>query len=234
MGIHRFCHYELRTTELDAARAFYTAVLGPGLFGSDVTLSPLPERLRVLGVPAHWLGHVGVEDVEATLARMVAQGAQQLGPIQRAADGSVCAVLRDPSEAVLALRTQAPAQAPSPVAWQLLHTQDEARAFAWYASALGWSAGERLDLGPEVGCFQEFAWDASGHGAGAIANSARLRHVHPHWLFYFAVPELEAALARVRAHGGIVLHSLRTPGGDLVAPCDDPQGAGFALYQRSA
>ena len=50
-------------------------------------------------------------------------------------------------------------------------------------------------------------------------------------LFFFPVADIENSLSKVRAGGGIALGLRQTPGGDIVVPCDDPQGAAFALYQ---
>jgi predicted enzyme related to lactoylglutathione lyase len=50
------------------------------------------------------------------------------------------------------------------------------------------------------------------------------------WLYYFNVPAIDAALARVSAGGGKVLNGpMEVPGGSWVAQCMDPQGAMFAL-----
>jgi predicted enzyme related to lactoylglutathione lyase len=93
----------------------------------------------------------------------------------------------------------------------------------------GWTATDVLDLGPEM-C-QLFSWDESGRTAGGMTSAARSPHIHAHWLFFFRVADIEDSLARVRARGGKVLGPMQTSSGDIVAACDDPQGAAFALYQ---
>ncbi|MBC8133309.1 MAG: hypothetical protein H7X95_10045 [Deltaproteobacteria bacterium] len=232
MSVGRFCRYELRTTNLAAARGFYRDVLPSEFWDCDVSLAPLPESAAAHGAPAHWLGHIGVTDVAATVDRIVALGGQQLGPIERGSDESFQAVLRDPFGAVLALTSETGVRPRTAVAWHLLHTQDHVRAFALYADLFAWTATEVQDLGPEMGCHQAFSWDESRLNAGGVANTARLPHIHPHWLFYFHVPEMEAALATVRARGGQVLGPMRTSSGDLVAACSDPQGAAFGLHSK--
>jgi predicted enzyme related to lactoylglutathione lyase len=231
MAGSRFCRYEFRTNDMNAARAFYTDVFGSQLWGPDVTLAPLPERAAARGAPAHWLGHIGIRDVEETAERLVALGGQQLGPTRRSTDQSSHAVLRDPFGAVMAVSAEMPTAGRAPVAWHLLHTQDHERAFASYAALFGWIATEVLDFGPETGRQQAFAWDKSGGSVGSMASTARLPDVHPHWLFFFHVVDIEDSLARARARGAKVLGPMLTPNGDLVAPCDDPQGAAFGLYQ---
>jgi predicted enzyme related to lactoylglutathione lyase len=246
MANGRFERYELRTTDLNAARAFYTDVFGLQFWRAELSIVALPERAAAQGAPAHWLGHIGVRDVERTVGEMVALGGQQLGPMHRRGDGSPAAVLRDPFGAVLAISDIAPAlrgRAISisdqtsavhgdAVAWHLSCTRDHERAFAAYAALFGWSATELLDRG-ELGWHQHFAWDESRRTVGSMSDGARLPHVHPQWLFFFPVDDIAAAVARVRAHGGLVVDTMQTASGDLVAPCDDAQGAAFGLYQHA-
>jgi len=233
MPASRFCRYELRTTDPNAARAFYASVFGAQFWGDDVSLAPLPERAIARGAPAHWLGHLGVGDVEETVERAVALGAQPLGPIERSGEGASRAVLRDPFGAVMAVSSETATPLRASVARHLLHVQDEERALAFYGALFGWSAKELLDLGPAIGRQRVFAWDESGRSAGSIANTARLPHVHPHWMFHFPVMDMTDALGRVRALGGKPMEPIQTPNGDLVAACDDPQGAAFALVRRA-
>ena len=182
----RFCRYELRTTDLSAASAFYTHVLGSQFWDSNVSLSSLPDRAAARGAPAHWLGHIGVRDVEEMTRRIATLGGQQLGPVQADAAGLLHAVVRDPFGAVLAVSSEAVSSRPSAV-WHVSHTEDHEQAFAWYADLFGWTSTERLDLGPERGRHQLFAWDESARSVGSMANTARLPHIHPQWLFFFPV-----------------------------------------------
>ncbi|MEW6435319.1 MAG: VOC family protein [Myxococcota bacterium] len=208
----RFARIELRTTDVDAARAFYAAVLPGG--ADDVTA--LPAALRERGVPAHWLGHLGVDDVEAATRAFVALGASLPGPPRPGAPVTV----RDPGGAVVALT---PGGAPErrDVAWHQLLCGDLERTAAAYAGAFGWR------FGPREGAQQRFGWDA-GADAGLLVDVAAWPGAHPHWLFHFAVPDLDAAVAEVRARGGVVAAVVDT-GGARVAVCEDPQGAAFAL-----
>jgi predicted enzyme related to lactoylglutathione lyase len=119
------------------------------------------------------------------------------------------------------------------VVWHLLSAQDEALAFAVYAELFGWTSLEALDLGPERGRHVTFTSGGSTQAVGSISNLARLPHVHPQWLFFFATENLDESLARVRKGGGLTLGAAVTADGRLVAPCDDPQGAAFGLYQVS-
>jgi predicted enzyme related to lactoylglutathione lyase len=227
----RFCRYELRTTDVGAARQFYTELFGPELWGHAITVVPLPERAAARGAPAHWLGHICVDDVDDALRRFAASGAEQLGPLERHAAGTARAIVRDPNGAVVALTSE---QAPPPgdrIKWHVLHAKDEERAFATYGSLFGWAPAEFLDRGPELGRHRMFTWEGAAGEVGSVANTGLLPGVHPQWLFFFGVASIEESLATVRARGGFTLEAVRMSSGHLVAACDDPEGAAFGLYQ---
>jgi predicted enzyme related to lactoylglutathione lyase len=230
MAGSRFFRYELRTTDVNKASEFYLDVLGMQFWASGVSVVPLPEQAVSRGAPAHWLGHVDKDDVESTADRILALGGQQLGPTLRGADGSVRAVLRDPFGAVLALSSKVAAPYRTPVAWHLHHSADYERSFALYAALFGWNETELWDLGPQRGCHQMFAWDESGRAVGAMTNIVS-SEIHPQWLFFFPVDNIEHSLATVSARGGLALGRTQIPNGHIVVPCEDPQGAAFALYQ---
>ena len=88
----RFVWHELMTTDPSGAIAFYTEVIGwkteefpdsvgpepytmwvssQGSMGGVMTL---PEAAKKMGAPPHWMGHVSVDDVDATVAKVKAAG----------------------------------------------------------------------------------------------------------------------------------------------------------------
>ncbi len=227
----RFCRIELRTTNVPAARLFYSAVLGDD--GADIV--PLPAEALARGARPHWLGHLGVADVEGVARAFVAAGATSLGPIRPTTTGGAVAILRDPGGAVVALATPSSAPVRPDVVWHSLNTADLPRATASYCALMGWQLTEVVDLGPQ-GRHHRFAWspdEASAGSIGSMADIAGRPGVHPHWLFHFRVAALEPALAAVRAAGGLVLDPVTLPGGARLAVCDDAQGAAFALQEGS-
>jgi len=211
----RFVAYELRTTE-------------PGL-----AVTALPERARAAGAPAHWLGHVTVPDLDATVAAIVTRGGARLGPTLQGTDGATHAPMRDPFGAVFAVTTGSAVDAGARVVWHLHASLDERLSWAAYSAWFGWSGLEAVDLGAPAGRHQVFAWDGSRVPAGSTTDLARQPGIHPQWLFFFAVPDLETAVARVGALGGLALATTRTVRGDLVATSQDPQGGAFGLCERS-
>jgi uncharacterized protein len=225
----QFCRFDLRTTDVSAARAFYARI-----FGHDrAVIWPLHEQALARGARPHWLGQLGVEDVEGAVAAFVQRGATQLGPARAVDEGGHAVVLRDPGGALIALGTAraADAQPNLEVVWHVLNTNNAASASANYHELFGWELGERSDAGAH-GNFQPFAFSAGGANAGVIGDIAARPGVHPHWLFVFQVAALEPVLAATRAAGGLVLDPIPLPGGGRLCVCDDPQGAAFALRER--
>lgn len=229
-----FCRYDLRTTDADAARAFYAEVVELDFTSASSPLAvwPLHEQARARGAPPHWLGQIGVEDVEATAARFVAEGGTRLGPTVRGQDGTAWTNVRDPSGAVLAVRgTIARAEA-TPVAWHQHHSVDVERAWALYAELFGWARTETVDVPDPVGGHWHFAWERGGKTVGSMANTARTPGIHAQWLFYFAVKDVERVIEGVHARGGRALTKpIALPNGDRVVPCVDPQGGAFGMYE---
>jgi len=231
-----FCRYDLRTTETEAARAFYVEAIGLDFEdGSTLRVWPLHEQARARGAPAHWLGQIAVTDLETTLRELIGRGSQLLGPSPlRGDDNEAFAILRDPCEAVVAVRQTLRDKSSEPVVWHQLHTRDLERSWALYAEIFGWSHAGAIDLSELAGEHRTFRWKGAGKPVGSMANTARLPGVHPHWLFHFPVSDLESTLANVSARGGRALPPMLLPNGDRVAACEDPQGAAFGLLQPAA
>lgn len=224
----QFQRYQLRTTDPSAARAFYGSILGDRV----AEIVPLPPEAIARGAPPHWLGHLGVDEVEPTARAFVERGAMRLGPTRATAEGEL-AIVRDPGGAVFALTKARSTPARDDVVFHLLHTHDLARVTASYGALFGWEIDEGHDLGP-LGVFREFAWHRSGPRVGAMTDVSARPGVHAHWLFQFRVASLNVALPLVRAAGGVVAGPTELPGGDRLAVCDDPQGAAFALREQRA
>jgi predicted enzyme related to lactoylglutathione lyase len=220
----RFVRYALRTTDAPAARAFYDAVLG----ARHHEIVPLHEEAIARGAPSHWLGCLGVDDVERVATAFAARGATRLGPTQTTPRGTL-GVVRDPGGAVVGL-FHGPAVAPEDITWRLLHTNDLSRAQAGYEALFGWTRGATHDLG-EHGVLNDFSFTAGEPAAGAMLSIAGRPGRHAHWLFHFRVDVFDAAVAEVRARGGLVVGVFHPPDGRRVAVCDDPQKAAFALRE---
>jgi hypothetical protein len=225
----RFCHWALRTTDADGARAFYRKVLGH----DRAEIWALHEEALARGARPHWLGRIAVEDVARAAAAFQERGAMQIGPIRPTADGGQAAVLRDPGGAILAVSTPPPADATPSLApdFYVLNTNDAARAIVNYRELFGWEIKEPQEI-PGQGTIHPFGWNAGGPSVGVIVDITGMAGRHPHWLFYFKVDALDSAVATARASGGLVLGPIALPSGERIAVCDDLQGAAFGLLER--
>jgi predicted enzyme related to lactoylglutathione lyase len=251
-----FVWYELLTTDMAAARAFYTKVVGftasdasaPGMpytlliFGEAAVggLMILPQEARQTGAQPRWLGYIAVDDVDAAAARLrQLGGAIHIPPSDMPGIGRF-AVAADPQTATLALikwsepgQSQGQSQADNidktgHVGWHELLAADGATAFPFYGELFGWRKAEpEIDAG---GSYQPFF--AGAQRAGGMFTKPAFVAI-PFWLYYFNIGDLAAALENVKALGGKVLEgSVEVPGGTRVARCEDPQGAMFALMER--
>lgn len=246
-----FFWYELMTTDLDAAEAFYTTVVGwtaqpfeagPGMPRYIVMnvgergvagLMTLPEDVAKMGMPPAWLGYIHTKDVDASTKSLTAAG----GTVHREPDDIPSvgrfAVVADPQGTTFMLmqpsgpdQPTVPATSPGHIGWHELYTSDWKAAFDFYSGQFGWEKGDAMDMGP-MGTYQTFG--AGPESGGGMMNKPEQIPV-PVWLFYFNVPAIDAAARRVTDNGGkILMGPMEVPGGSWIVQCQDPQGAHFAL-----
>jgi predicted enzyme related to lactoylglutathione lyase len=244
-----FVWYELTTTDVEAAKAFYAAVVGwgssdasmPGaaytLFtaGEDSVagLTGLSAEARKMGAQPRWMGYVGVDDVDAATDRLRHLGGTVYVPPTDVPEISRFSIVADPQAATLALvkglnsgqeRATAPS-APGHVGWHELSAVDWEKAFAFYGELFGWQKVD-ADLGG-IGTYLIFS--AGGHTIGGMSTKPPTAPM-PFWLYYFNVSDIDAAAKRVKAGGGRILEGpLEARGDNRIVRCTDPQGAMFAL-----
>jgi predicted enzyme related to lactoylglutathione lyase len=117
--------------------------------------------------------------------------------------------------------------------WHELLTTDAEGAKAFYRDLFGWQETSVMDMGP-MGKYHMFGRDVAPMG-GMMNKPPELASVPPHWLYYFLVPDVHAAVERVKSSGGKILNGpMEVPGGDWIVQAMDPQGAAFALHHRKA
>ena len=248
----RFVWYELTTTDMKSAKAFYASVVGWGARGasmpgsayslftigdSPVTgLMNMPEEARRTGVTPRWTGYVGVDDVDAAVERIKQLGGAVYVPPMDVPNISRFSVVADPQMATLALvkgakTSQAQSAAPGKpghVGWHELLAADWETAFAFYSDLFGWQKADS-HVGV-MGAYQEFS--AGGETIGGMFTKPATLPV-PFWLYYFNIDDIQAAAKRVEAGGGqIVYGPTEVPGGAWIVHCTDPEGAIFALLDR--
>jgi uncharacterized protein len=244
----RFLWYELITTDPKAAMAFYAEVVGwrpreatpavaYSLFMAGEQpvcgLTDLPLEARAVGIQPHWIGYVGVDDVDAAAARIMRLGGSVHSPPTDVPNISRFSVVADPQMAAFALfKWQDPDRElpPEPdtvggVGWHELLAADCEKALAFYRELFGWQKA-----GTDVDAAETYQMFSAGEQiiGGMFTKPAPVPT--PFWLFYFTVVDIDAAAQRVRASGGQILEGpIVFAGGMRVVRCLDPQGAMFAL-----
>lgn len=247
----RFAWYELMTTDVAAARAFYANVMGWGAQDASTSdlaytlftagnapvsgLMELPAEARKMGATPRWMGYVSVDDVDVTSDRIKRLGGAVYVPPIDSNIGRI-SVVADPQTAILALveglkpgqPQPAELDAPGRVGWHELLAADWAKAFAFYAELFGWQKAD-TESGP-LDAYQLFS--AGGQTIGGMFTKRPVEPI-PYWLYYFNVGDIDAAAERVKRGGGQVFEGpFVVPEGSWIARCIDPQGAIFALQGK--
>ena len=152
-----FVWYELMTTDMKAARAFYAEVVGWGTHDASVPgtaytvftagetavsgLTHLREDAPKAGLRPSWLGYVGVDDVDASADRIRQLGCAVHVPPQDVSNISRISIAVDPQMAMIALfkwLTPGHEQPAEPgalgrVGWHELIAADLDKAWAFYS-----------------------------------------------------------------------------------------------------
>ncbi len=255
-----FIWYELVTPDPDGAQAFYAPMLGwtvksAGLPDSDYRLAASFES-EVAGImktpagapmPPAWLGYVGVNDVDTMAASIIDGG----GAVHKAANdipgvgrmafvadpqGAVFYIMKGTVEGGESLSFSDDKPRIGHCAWNELATDDPEGALHFYGQRFGWVKDGEMTMGP-MGSYA-FLRHAGRALDGSPRSTAMLGAVYPklaedpqsHWLYYFRVADIDAAVGHVEGAGGR-LHQPPTeiPGGDYSMIGIDPHGAYFGL-----
>jgi predicted enzyme related to lactoylglutathione lyase len=249
MSAQPFVWYELMTTDMDAAERFYRSVVGwdAQAWGSAENrytilnaggkpaagLMTIPDEARNSGARPAWLGYIYAPDVDAATEKLRGAGGRVYREPADIPEVGRFAVVSDPQGAMFMLftpsggdNTPAAPMTPGHVGWHELYAVDGPSAFEFYAGQFGWTKDHDMDMGP-MGVYRLFA--AGGPAIGGIMTKPPEVPVAM-WVFYFVVPALDAAVARVTEGGGQIINGpMEVPGGAWIVQALDPQGAMFAL-----
>lgn len=243
--------YELLTADPDASKAFYDHVIGwtieaqpsgpmdyrmIGTVGNDHVggVMRLTPEMQAGGARPTWLFYIGVDDVDATVAKITAAGGSVLmapfdipnvGRMAFVADpqGAPFYVMRGTSEES---STAFDRTGMGKCNWNELATTDQAAANAFYAEVFGWRYPDSMPMG-EMG---DYIFVAVGDTTIGATMTRPAGGPPPSWQFYFRAPDIEAAAAKVGEAGGTVHHGPQeVPGGDRIIIASDPHGVMFGV-----
>jgi uncharacterized protein len=246
--------YELMTTDTAAAEKFYKNVVGwtsapfpqsPNPYtvfsrSGAVQVAGLMNRPQGMNVPPFWSMYVAVPKLEDAVSHIKRLGGSEMSGVIEVPTVGRMQMLKDPQGAAFYIiepssREERPEVAAEvgEASWHELMTTDAEAAMKFYKDVFGWQPSEAMDMGP-MGKYQMFN---RPHGmiGGMMNKPPELAHVPPFWAIYFRVPDITAAVERIKANGGQITNGpMEVPGGDWIVNAVDPQGAAFSLHAKKA
>ena len=164
--VGRFVWHECNTTDIEKSKSFYTELFGwelevfkpgeidyPMISVGGATHGGFGALEPGSGTPAHWLGVVWVESVDATVDKAKASGGNVLREAMDMPEVGRFAVIADPAGAAVSIYQP---EGEGPVSegvfvWDELVTSDVEAAKAFYTKVLGWTTAD-MDMG-EAGVY---------------------------------------------------------------------------------
>jgi predicted enzyme related to lactoylglutathione lyase len=246
-----FIWYELLTKDPKAAKAFYDDVVGwnidaeapPGGMDYRMIVAHDGNVGGVMGLNAEmlaggaqpvWLGYFGVNDVDASVASIVAAGGQVHLPAFDIPDIGRLAMVTDPQGVPFYVMRGSSDESSTAyqrtglghVSWNELLTPDDAAALAFYDAQFNIKKTGAMPMG-EMG---DYSFIAHGDDPQIGAVMKTPPGAKSGWSFYFRVPDIDAAKAKIEARGGTVRQGpMEVPGGEWVLNATDPEGVVFGL-----
>ncbi len=249
-GHGRLRYYTLRSTDPVRARAFYSELftwrLSPrgdardDVFsiekaGAPGTLGWIRPSSPQAAYADRWIPHVQVRDAAATAALARKLGGREL-PLE--ADSAHDLHLVDPTEALLAVRTDDPppsplTQRPAPLGsfcWAQLLTHDIERARVFYNEVIGWGVSDF----PSADGLPALVFSADDTPIGGALQMPVSATAPSSWLPYVAVARVRESLARAVTLGATTQRdTTEMPGMGRFAVLADPLGAQLALWEEA-
>jgi predicted enzyme related to lactoylglutathione lyase len=238
--------YELMTDDPDAAQKFYGAIMAwtfekmPGDPSMDYRIASAGKETvagisktpqHATGMPSTWFVYVGVDDVDASAAKVKTLGGKiDIEPTDIPGVGRF-AFCTDPQGAHFYLMrgnsdkdsTAFTPMRPGHCCWNELVTSDQKAALEFYRKLFGWEHGGAMPMGP-AGDYTFINHD--GGIIGAVMDLQE-KDAKPFWNFAMQVADIDDAKAAVENASGSVRmgpHALPDNSGWLIQ-ADDPQGA---------
>lgn len=233
-----FVWFDLLVDDPDKAKAFYGKLFGWTFEPlGDGDYDTIMHGGRAIGALIQhepdddtepddiWLPSLSVTNVDEAAKRARADGGSiVLQPRNFGARGRL-AILRDPEGATFAvMRSKAgdpgrQAAGAGDFVWVQLWTRDHEVPVSFYDDVAGWHVGEVLQH-DEI---EEGFFEVDGKEVASVIELP-WKNVHPNWLPYVGVDDVEKSIERVKELGGRVLVK-----GEYVAIVQDPEGAAIGI-----
>jgi len=245
--------YELMTTDMKAAEAFYKAVVGwqtepfegagqpyTAFNRGNTGVGGVMTKPSEVKAPPFWAMYIAVPNLEEAVADIKRLGGKTHTDVITIPKVGRMQMMMDPQGAAFYIiepasqeeRPEGPPQV-GDASWIELMTTDMPAARRFYQDVFGWKPTDAMDMG-EMGPYQIFN-RPSGRIGGMMKKPPQMANVPPNWQIYFRVADVDAAAERIKANGGTILNGpMDVPDGDRVVNAMDPQGAAFGLHQKKS
>ncbi len=237
-----FSWVDLTTTDSEAAKSFYGALLGwefedneiPGggvysvakVGGESVAaISPSTEKF-----PPHWNSYVTVAGADDAAARVKELGGIVVEEPFDVMEAGRMAVLQDPTGAALCIWEAGQSigatrvNEPGCLTWNELHSPDPAAALEFLTALFGWES-EEMPMGDDAAYTIVKVGERSNGGVMAAQQGEP-----PHWIPYFAVESRDESADRAGELGGRSYVRMEMPQGKI-AFLSDPQGSPLGIWE---
>ncbi|MBA2608466.1 MAG: VOC family protein [Actinobacteria bacterium] len=181
--------------------------------------------------PPYWTTYISVDNVDDTAKKVEASGGSVLAPAMDVFDAGRMAVFMDPNGAAFAGWQPKESIGADRVnehgalCWNELNTRNLDAAKAFYTDVFGWSWSDNSEYG-------EFKVGDRGVGGAMPMGDNHPPEVPEHWLVYFAVDDINEAVAKVKELGGTTMtEPFEAVGVGQMAVALDPHQAAFAVIQ---
>jgi predicted enzyme related to lactoylglutathione lyase len=227
-----FVWFELVTSDIGKARAFYPETVGWGTSEMDMgefkytmlTRNDAPHagvvNAKMEGVPNHWASYVSVPDVDGAAKLAGQHGGKVIAePFDIPSVGRACLVA-DPQGATLFLFKSAEGDDSGSDAfhWNELWAKDAEAVLPFYEKVIGYTIAQMPMGDMTYYIFKHGDRSCGGAMTSPIAEAPAM------WLPYIAVDDADAAIARAQRNGG-----------QIKKPADDVQGVGrFGIIADNA
>ncbi|MEA1902954.1 MAG: VOC family protein [Actinomycetota bacterium] len=237
---------DLGTTDVGAAKAFYTELFGWEYSEAETDSAPYTmatkRGLSAAGIgpnpdpsmPSVWSTYFAVDNADATVERIKAAGGTMIMDCFDVMDAGRMAFVSDPTGAAFGI-WQAGVHKGAGVVnehgslnWNELMSDDLEKALAFYVEVFGWThETTEMPNGP----YTVFSVGDRAVG-GAMRKPEEVSGVPNYWGVYFAVDDVAAAIETATANGGTIDYGpMEIPEVGIFAGLADSTGGHFTVIQ---
>lgn len=241
------CWVHLLTSDIDKSLAFYADLFGWESEGSrpefggyanatsdgHLVAGMVPNTPEMNNVDS-WQTFISTDDIDASIEAAAAAGGTLVAPAMQVSDLGSMGVMLDPAGALFGLWQPGTHTGfekynePGSVTWDELHSKSFAATTDFYTSVFGWSIEKTADTDD----FRYYQGQIDGETVAGLMDAANTlpAEMPSHWAVYFAVADVDAAVARGLQGGASLVRAAQDTPFGRIAEVADPTGAAFTLH----